>query len=192
VDCRRSSKFEIPSKLACCGLILLGLAACSSSPKGRGDKDAMSAAAKDYIVRPVGLLVIDFDTDTNAFTTRQEFDAGISFSFANADTNNNGALSELEFVSWSERVLGTRNPVHPGFLPLDQNQDRALSFDEYARGLEHAFSVLDENKDDQIDRSELVSVFTVPTASGQRSARGIGGGKGRGEGRRRGSPYGFI
>ncbi|WP_370170405.1 MULTISPECIES: hypothetical protein [Hyphomonas] len=88
-----------------------------------------NAHAPDRLVSGGGLIV-SFDTDLDGEVTQDELAAGISASFAEADTNEDGYLSPLEQLTWAESqpirddTLG--NPAR-----FDPNLDRQASFEEF-------------------------------------------------------------
>jgi Ca2+-binding EF-hand superfamily protein len=106
-------------------------------------------------VAPAGVLIVGFDRDDDARTSRDELKAGTARAFANADQNKDGTLGLLELSSWSSTWLGDGSAL-PGRFDFDRNADDSISAAEFAAELERRFGRYDIDKDGFVTRAELL------------------------------------
>lgn len=79
---------------------------------------------------PGGGLLLSFDKDQSGEISPQELTTGITQAFQNADANEDGRITPLEQVQWSEslptRDISLTNPAR-----FDPNLDRRVNLDEF-------------------------------------------------------------
>lgn len=78
------------------------------------------------------------------------------------DTNRDGVVSQYEykFDPTMGRTVDARSAGH--LQVADRNGDGALSEDEVRKGTQSQFTLLDVNRDGNVDRQELEAGFHVP------------------------------
>lgn len=103
---------------------------------------------------PAGLLYASFDRDGDYAASRAELEAGITRSFAAADSNSNGTLSLVELANWREMILGSRD-VLPGNTQFDKNFDSQISLAEFTITLTGLFESFDRNENGQLEFNEM-------------------------------------
>lgn len=79
---------------------------------------------------PGGGLLMSFDTDEDSMITPEEIALGITAAFAKADANEDGRITPLEQVRWSE-TLPTRDTSLANPARFDPNLDRAVRIEEF-------------------------------------------------------------
>ncbi len=157
--------------------VFLALAAMAAqAPQGTAQPGATAQPGQvpqprptDFTATPVAVLLAGFDGDRDARVTRAEFDAGVAASFGEGE-----AMSPIAFSNWSVRWLGHQGAL-PGRFDFDADGDDRISRAEYAAELGRQFARLDANRDEVLDRSELVTVrphAMQPMPGGRRRPRG--------------------
>lgn len=163
----------------------LGLTACASQPERRGppsDRDGQDRPVRTSgtFVHPVAILFSAMDVDRDKNVSRGEMEAGAKMEWAQFGTNP-GAVRLSE---WSLDTLGSTD-AQPTFMSFDQDFNGVVSETEFIDRLENEFARLDKNRDNILERSEMVIAFQAP--QGQSRQRGNGQQQGgRGEGGQRG------
>ncbi|MEM7662552.1 MAG: hypothetical protein AAF292_09910 [Pseudomonadota bacterium] len=80
---------------------------------------------------PGGGLLLSFDTDRDGRVSDEELMTGIERAFAAADNNQDGYLTPLEQISWSES-LPTRDASLSNPARFDPNLDRRVNAEEFS------------------------------------------------------------
>ena len=91
--------------------------------------DLTKPRALDRLV-PGGGLLMSFDADEDGVITSEEVALGIPAAFAKADDNEDGRITPLEQVRWSE-TLPTRDTSLANPARFDPNLDRAVRIEEF-------------------------------------------------------------
>jgi len=149
-----------------------------------GEREAPRRSTQRALI-PAGLLYASFDTDGNYSVSRSELNAGITRSFAKADSNSNAVLSMVELANWREAVLGSRD-VLPGNTQFDKNFDSQISAAEFEMTLSGIFDGFDRNENNALEFSEMTKAVTQGRGRDrERNAQRERptGGQGRGGGR---------
>jgi len=143
-------------------LALIGavtLSACASNQPERRERPSERAAGQDRPPRTSGTFMQP---------------AGAKAEWGKFDTNP----SAIQFSQWSLETLGSTDAA-PTFMSFDKDFNGVVYEAEFMSGLERAFTRLDKNGDDVIERSEMIVAFRAQ--EGQRRQRGGQGGGERGE-----------
>jgi len=117
-------------------------------------------------------MLAALDTNHDQKVDRMELEAGADRAFESADTDKSGSVSIAELADWSRRWLGDAYAL-PGHFQFDQNQNDAISRDEFHITFRRLFDRFDQNADGVLDRSELLTM-TLP-GFGRRPGGGQGG-----------------
>lgn len=105
---------------------------------------------------PVGLLISGFDGNGDALVDRAELSAGTGRMFRLADQNGDGQISLIELSAWAAAWLGGPSAT-PGRFDFDRDQSDRISREEFAAELERRFSGFDIDKNNVVDRAELLA-----------------------------------
>jgi hypothetical protein len=105
------------------------------------------------------------DTNGDLVVSGQEFDAGLTPSFARADADGSGGISPIEFANWSTAALGTTDAT-PGRLSFDTTADGNITKVEFDAGMRTLFSQFDADKDGGVNRAEMVQRLQLPDRMG--------------------------
>lgn len=171
-------------------LLALTLTGCASSPDRepeRGDNIARSGAAfANIAARPVSLLFVSMDSNSDLVLDVPELEAGISTVWATLSAAGDD-VGAIKYNAWSEKTLGSADTL-PGFMSFDRNLDRKMTSEEFDEGLRAQFTELDRNKDGQLERAELL--FAIRRGGRQNGQQGQQGGRQGGQGRGRGGGRG--
>lgn len=147
----------------------LGLAACG----GRAVQDR--TAPIRALLSADALMLVSFDTNGDLGVSRDEAEAGFAREFTRADADANGALSPIEFSSWSNLVLGG-SQIGPYRLDFDRNVDNIITREEYDTELRARFSQYDADENDTLSRTEFVRLVGQARSPVQRRPSPIGEG----------------
>lgn len=169
------------------GATVMALTACASGPGGGdGQRGFKPGGFEGVGVHPMGILMIEMDSDRDGQTTRAELAAGRDALWNSPEFSD--APGPIKFGMWARRVFGSSD-IRPGFLSYDRDFDSVISEDEFKETLGREFERLDKNTDGIVERSELV--FTVDARSAERrgdretdTGPGQRGGQGGGQGGR--------
>lgn len=93
---------------------------------------------------PGGGLLLSFDMDQDGQITRTEVESGIAAAFTKADANEDGRITPLEQIRWSE-TLPTRDVSLANPARFDPNLDRSVRTDEFSEIIQ-AFAALHANE----------------------------------------------
>lgn len=120
------------------------------------------------MAEPVAMMIAAFDRDGDARVTRAEFDEGVRTSFADGDASRQ-SMSMIDLSHWAVRWLGNQGAV-PGQFDFDRDADNAISRAEYAAQFDRSFARFDINRDQVLERSELITMATprLPPLRGER------------------------
>lgn len=145
----------------------LGLAACG----GRAAQDR--TAPIRALLSADALMLVSFDTNGDLSVSRDEAEAGFAREFTRADADANGALSPIEFSSWSNLVLGGAQ-IGPYRLDFDRNVDNVITREEYDTELRARFSQYDADENGALSRTEFVRLVGQARSPTQRRPSPIG------------------
>jgi len=145
----------------------LGLAGCG----GRAVQDR--TAPIRALLSADALMLVSFDTNGDLGVSRDEAEAGFAREFTRADADANGALSPIEFSSWSNLVLGG-SQIGPYRLDFDRNVDNIITREEYDTELRARFSQYDADENDTLSRTEFVRLVGQARSPVQRRPSPIG------------------
>lgn len=157
----------IKTALACIGSLLL--AGCASQPdrpsasveSTNGSDRTVQDLRGSQIATPVALFFAGMDANRDARVSSDELQSGLGDAFALGDSNQDGVLSAIEFLNWSELFLGAPY-AQPSRLSFDVNQDTRVSSDEFSLAFAEIGSRLDRNGDGQLMRAEMLMKFNAP------------------------------
>ena len=142
----------------------VSLAACAGTGRGRppgggsqggpGAPDSGSSRLIGPIARPVALLFIDWDVNSDRTVSSDELLAGISYDW---DQLSGGEVSVSTFAltEWATTVLGSPD-AQPSYIAFDTNLDGRLTTREFSDRFRDEFSHLDRDGSGTLTRSELV------------------------------------
>ena len=153
--------------LAVVACAALGLAACG----GRAAQDR--TAPIRALLSADALMLVSFDTNGDLSVSRDEAEAGFAREFTRADADANGALSPIEFSSWSNLVLGGAQ-IGPYRLDFDRNVDNIITREEYDTELRARFSQYDADENDTLSRTEFVRLVGQARSPTQRRPSPMG------------------
>ncbi len=153
--------------LAVVACAALGLAACG----GRAAQDR--TAPIRALLSADALMLVSFDTNGDLSVSRDEAEAGFTREFTRADADANGALSPIEFSSWSNLVLGGAQ-IGPYRLDFDRNVDNIITREEYDTELRARFSQYDADENDTLSRTEFVRLVGQARSPTQRRPSPMG------------------
>lgn len=108
-------------------------------------------------VTPAGVLIVGFDANGDARTSREELRLGTARSFGLADGDRNGALTLIELSNWSATWLGDISAL-PGRFDFDRDGDDRVSAAEFSAELDRRFVRFDADKDGAVGRGELLQL----------------------------------
>ncbi|MEM8634891.1 MAG: hypothetical protein AAGF33_07940 [Pseudomonadota bacterium] len=123
----------------CSCFIFLAIAPAASSAQdvvrlpGQGEvkREAAPQLSNTERLIPGGGLLLSFDSDHDGRVSDDELFTGIEAAFAAADLNQDGYLTPLEQISWSES-LPTRDASLSNPARFDPNLDRRVDAEEFA------------------------------------------------------------
>lgn len=177
----------------CLGVIAtLSLSACATKPeRGGGGKkgdrqQSQQSRQSGTFLQPISALFISMDSNGDKATSRAEMEAGIQAEWTTFDQNP----SAISFSRWSLKNLGSID-AKPSFMRFDADFNSVISEDEFLGQLRNDFDRSDKNKDNRLERSEMIIEFAAPegrrSQGGQKGSQeggrgGRGGGRGGGGG----------
>jgi len=171
-------------KLAPLGLVVLPvlLSACANTPERRGPENRERGEqtrqnrpqTSGTFVRPISLLFADMAMNGDKRLSLSELEAGVEKEWSTFER----APSAMYFANWSSKALGSTDAA-PTLMMFDKDLNGVVSKPEFSALLAERFTRFDKNKDDIVDRSELIVAFEAP--QGQRSRGGPSSGEGRGK-----------
>ncbi len=181
------SKFK-PFTLGLIAIPLL-LSACANTPDRRGpdtrDRSANSSGERPNngrarnsgtFARPLALLFADMDANGDKRLSLAELEAGAEKEWESFDR----APSAIFFANWSRNALGSTD-ASPTFMMFDKDLNGVVSKAEFMTLLAERFTRYDTDKNELVDRSELIVAFEA-----QRGQRSGGNDQGGGRGGQRG------
>lgn len=145
---------------AVCALVLGGCAS-EPAPKER-PAGPLRELAGAVLVRPVGLVFADIDSDGDAVLTSLEIEVGTAAQFAKFDRDSSAVWSFVEQGDWAETHLGDRYAL-PSAMQMDTDGNGTIVLDEFQAAIAAAARLADTDKDGAVSRSELL--ITLPTAT---------------------------
>jgi hypothetical protein len=136
-------------------------AACAGAPP---PSKTGAAPFGDAIQRPRvdALLLVDLDQNRDGVITPAEATGAAPGAFARADANKDGVLGAIELRRWGEQEGGSVEAA-PLMAAVDRNGDGAVSPEEFTRYLAERIAGLDEDKDGQVNRTELFEEIAAPS-----------------------------
>lgn len=109
-----------------------------------------------------------YDANKDGKVSKEEFAAKRSADHKGLDLNENGSVSELEYVNeytfrldkeLAARRAGQIRQAHVRFGVLDTNKDGVLSAEEFAASGDRMFKRLDTTEDGFVDGTDTASSF---------------------------------
>lgn len=152
--------------LAAGALALLG--GCAGRPEPRR---ANMAEAPLVVLSGDALMYVSFDSNGDLAIDARELSAGIEREFARADANRDGALSPLEFQSWSTAAFGTLL-APPYRLDFDRNVDNSITAEEFAAEINARAGDYDKDDDGVLHRADFVRDMPRPQVMGPQGPPG--------------------
>lgn len=152
------------------------LTACASNDSKTAAPAAAAKTAAQGPVAPVGghghnAFIGSYDANRDGIVTREEYDTLRKQRFVAADTNNDGWLSEDEYVAEFEGRLkaqyaaagkkpdqqyeGSIKQAHVRFHILDTNKDGKLSLEEEIDIANKTFKNADRNGDGVVNAADM-------------------------------------
>jgi len=124
---------------ACSTVLVLGMSLSASAQdpvrlpgQGQIKRDAVPPQLRETErLIPGGGLLVSFDTDGDGRVSDDELLTGIDAAFLAADQNEDGYLTPLEQISWSES-LPTRDASLSNPARFDPNLDRRVNPEEFS------------------------------------------------------------
>ncbi|MGJ8561936.1 MAG: EF-hand domain-containing protein [Alphaproteobacteria bacterium] len=113
------------------------------------------------VIRPASLWFVTLDTNGDYKISRRELEAGLTKTFDQEDSNQDGRLSLFDIENWRKHALGSPDAA-PHALQFDDNYDSTITRKEFNATLTHLFDRADANEDNVIEFSELITVTERP------------------------------
>jgi Ca2+-binding EF-hand superfamily protein len=148
------------------GVLALMMATTISGQEKPAPKKPLPPALRELLKGTPAEFVKRFDKDGDGVLSKAEVPPFLAKGFDRADRNGDGKLDREEaagLVTLLRRVMSAGPP--PGATPddvvanllkqFDKNGDGKLSRDEVKGRLAESFAKVDQNRDDQLDRTEL-------------------------------------
>lgn len=110
---------------------------------------------------PGGGLLLSFDTDKDMQITPAEISAGIEAAFLKADENEDGRITPLEQIKWTE-TLPTRDASLANPARFDPNLDRSVRDEEF-RDVIFAFAAIHAD-----EQTGIISVTNLKSTQQER------------------------
>jgi len=134
------------------------LAACSSGPPRRGDRDGEddrvgAAYRQSAFLTGAALLFVQFDADRDYATSRAETEAGARAEWARA-SGGADKLTPIVFEQWAARALGGPQ-MGPYRLAFDSNVDNEITATEFSAAILDKFDRYDTDKDGVLRRPDM-------------------------------------
>ena len=100
-------------------------------------------------------MVVTADVDKSLTTTTEEFETYTAALFKEADGNNDGSITPIEYDRWAISYLGS-SELQPAFYTYDKNVDNAITPIEFAQASRIQFERLDKDSNNEVTRAELI------------------------------------
>jgi hypothetical protein len=149
--------------MALAPVLLLAGACASDGPRGRRGPEAPRPVAEAEVAEPVALMLAGLDSNGDTVVDRSELSAGAARAFRAADADRSGEVSLIELANWSRAWLGSTS-ARPGRFDFDRDQSDSISAGEMAAEFMRRFARLDTDRDDRLQRSELLTLARVTRA----------------------------
>lgn len=145
-----------------------------SSRSGLGNRGRAEKSSGVFL-HPVAALFSGMDINKDKAISRAELQSGAAQEWSQFTAKP----SAVDFSQWSVKTLGSTDAM-PNFMAFDADFNGVISKAEFLGRLEAEFKRLDKNRDDRLERYEMIIAFAAPLGE-----RKQGGGKGeRGKGGR--------
>lgn len=114
-----------------------------------------------------GLIIGEFDGDSDALVSRAEWERGVGGSFGMLDENGDGSIAAQEVDALKGEIARQTGEVSAGLivaivkqvlLTLDANKDRLVSRKEYDALALGIFDKLDADRNGSLTRAELAEL----------------------------------
>lgn len=114
-----------------------------------------------------GLILSQFDTNSDQSVDAGEWQSGILRSFDDMDRNGDGKITGEEISSLQEDIAKETGDLAAGvvtllikkvILSLDKDHSDSVSHDEYSVNAEDFFKVLDADKNGTLSKAELADL----------------------------------
>ena len=130
---------------------LTALAACASggAPPGSFGERISAVVSGDAFV------IAGADADGDRITTEAELQAALTSAFSAADADQSGALSPLEWQTFSRTQMGG-DLLGPFRLEVDRNVDNSIDQTEFTDAFIARFGRYDGDGDGRVARPDLV------------------------------------
>lgn len=135
--------------VACVALSALAACASGGDPAG-GFGERISA-----VVSGDAFIIAAADADNDAVTTEAELQAALAAAFAEADADQSGALSPLEWQTFSRIRMGG-DLMGPFRLEVDRNVDNSIDQTEFTDAFTARFGRYDGDADGRVARPDMV------------------------------------
>ena len=178
-----SEKYSPRTMMVLLSVLSLSLSACATKSDRRGpppDRQEQSgkpqgpSKSSGTFMQPIAALFISMDANQDKYVSRSELQSGTASEWAQFERKP----SATYFASWSIANLGSTDAM-PTFMSFDRDFNGVVSENEFASQLERDFDRIDKNRDDRLERSEMLVAFKAQ--EGRKSDRG-----GQGERKQRG------
>ncbi len=139
-----------------------------------------SARGPITMIRPAALWMAGLDSNHDYIVTQDEFETGLSATFAALDTNKDQRLSLFDIEDWRKNALGSQD-ASPHVLQFDNDYNSSISKAEFDATLIAIFVGSDKDDDKAVAFSELVTVMERPERERGDQAGQRGGERGNGQ-----------
>lgn len=160
----------------------LTLSACATKSDRRGPPPERQGSdrpgkSSGTFLQPVGGLFLAMDTNRDKIISKAEAQSGIAAEWSSFTKRPSAAY----FAQWSIAALGSIDAM-PTFMSFDRDFNGVVTEEEFTAQLNRDFDRLDKNKDDALERSEMLIAFEAAQGRRRQQSGGEGGGKKRGGG----------
>ena len=113
--------------------------------------------AATIVAEPAAMFIAACDANGDGRTTRDELNACVARSFADADTAHAGSIGYIGYSDWALKWLGDRNAL-PSPFGVDADTDNRITLAELQATFIGLFDRFDVDKDGAATRAELLTI----------------------------------